>query len=56
MRQLETDVPIIVTTGNRADVVRERAQKAGCAAFLCKPFSAETLLSLLASIARETHT
>ena len=51
-----SDVPIIVTTGNRADVIRERAHEAGCAAFLWKPFSAETLLSLLTSIARQSHT
>lgn len=51
-----SDVPIIITTGDRADVIRERAREAGCAAFLWKPFSAETLLSLLASIARRPHT
>ena len=45
-------VPIIVTTGNRTDAVRERAWQAGCAAFLWKPFSADTLLELLASMAR----
>jgi FixJ family two-component response regulator len=49
-------VPIIITTGNQADVIRQRAQDAGCVAFLWKPFSAETILSLLASIARRSHT
>ena len=51
-----SDVPIIITTGDRADGIRERAQEAGCAAFLWKPFSAETILALLASIARQSHT
>ena len=46
------DVPIIVTTGDRADAIRDRAQQEGCAAFLWKPFSAETILALLGSIAR----
>ena len=57
-RKLESegsDVPVIVTTGNRTEVVRQRAEEAGCAAFLWKPFSAETLLSVLASIAGQTH-
>jgi FixJ family two-component response regulator len=45
------EVPIVITTGDRAEVIRERAQRAGCAAFLWKPFSAETVLALLRSIA-----
>src|SRR6187397_2727465 len=35
-------VPIIVITGHRADAVRERAEQAGCLAFLSKPFSGTT--------------
>lgn len=50
------DVPTIVTTGNRADVVRERAEQAGCAAFLWKPVSADTILALVGSIADRPHT
>jgi FixJ family two-component response regulator len=49
------EVPIIMTTGNKADAIRERAQRAGCVAFLWKPFSAEALLSLLGSIADRPH-
>jgi FixJ family two-component response regulator len=49
-------VPVIITTGDRADVIRERAQQAGCMAFLWKPFSAETILSLLGSIAGQART
>ena len=51
-----SEVPIIVTTGDRADVIREQARQAGCAAFLWKPFSAEIILGLLASIARQSRT
>ena len=47
-------MPVIVVTGNRADIVREHAEQAGCAAFLWKPFSGETILSLLGSIARDS--
>ena len=50
-----SEVPIIVTTGDRAHVLRQRAQRAGCVAFLWKPFSAETILTALASIARQAH-
>ena len=45
-------VPIIVTTGDRRDLIRDRAMQAGCAAFLWKPFSADALLSAVGSIAR----
>jgi FixJ family two-component response regulator len=31
------EVPMIITTGDRADMIRERAQQAGCIAFLLKP-------------------
>ena len=49
------DVPVIIISGNRADSVREHAGQAGCAAFLWKPFSGETILSLLGSIARDAR-
>jgi FixJ family two-component response regulator len=44
-------VPIIVITGNRAEGIRERALRAGCAAFLLKPFCPDALLTLLQSMA-----
>ena len=50
LRSEGCDVPIIVTTGQRADMIREQADQAGCAAFLWKPFTADTLLQLLESI------
>ena len=49
-------LPMIVITGNRAGAIRERAQQAGCEAFLLKPFSGHTLLALLGEIARQSHT
>jgi FixJ family two-component response regulator len=52
LRREGVEVPIIITTADRADVIRERAQQAGCAAFLPKPFSADALLALVGSIAR----
>jgi FixJ family two-component response regulator len=55
LRAEGTDVPIIVTTGQRADVIRERAQQAGCAAFLWKPFSADTILEVVGSVAGRSH-
>ena len=56
LRAAGCDVPVIIITGNRADTVREHAKQAGCAAFLWKPFSGETILSLLGSIARDAGT
>jgi FixJ family two-component response regulator len=50
LRSEGSEVPVIVTTGKRADEIREHAEQAGCLAFLWKPFSADTLLTLLASI------
>ena len=46
-------VPIIVITGHRADAVRERAEQAGCLAFLSKPFSGTAILTLLDDLARQ---
>jgi FixJ family two-component response regulator len=54
LRSQGSEVPIIIITASRADVVRERAERAGCAAFLCKPFSGTAILSLLGSIAHQS--
>jgi len=51
-----TTVPTIVTTGDRAELTRESAQQAGCAGFLWKPYSADSILALLASIAQQPPT
>jgi FixJ family two-component response regulator len=50
------EVPIIITTGDRTDAIRERAEQAGCTAFLLKPVSADTLLPFLRSIPRPRPT
>jgi FixJ family two-component response regulator len=50
LRRQRPRVPIIVTTGNKAQVIRQRAQNAGCVAFLTKPFTADAILSLLTSM------
>jgi FixJ family two-component response regulator len=49
------EVPVIIVTGKRVHAIRERAEQAGCAAFLWKPFSAQTILALLASIGRQSR-
>ena len=49
-------LPIVMVTGSRTDIVREHAEQAGCFAFLLKPFSAESLLGLLASLAGQLPT
>ena len=56
LRREGDDVPVIVVTGDRTDGIRERAEQAGCMAFLWKPFSAETILALLGSIAGQSRT
>jgi FixJ family two-component response regulator len=45
-----SEVPIIITTGDRAEMIRARAQQAGCTAFLLKPFSGDAILPLLRSL------
>ena len=52
-RKLHADgshVPVVITTGDRSHVVRDQSLEAGCLAFLWKPFSADMILTLLASI------
>jgi FixJ family two-component response regulator len=55
LRRQRTEVPIIVTTGNKAQVIRQRAQNGGCAAFLTKPLTGDAVLSALASIASPSN-
>ena len=50
------EAPVIIITGNRANAIRARAEREGCAAFLWKPVSSEVILALLASIGRQTPT
>jgi FixJ family two-component response regulator len=55
LRAEGSEVPIIMTTGNRSDAIRARAERAGCVAFLWKPFSADAILALVGSIADRPH-
>jgi FixJ family two-component response regulator len=55
LRRQRSGVPVVVTTADRAQVIRERAEQIGCAAFLFKPFTGDAILSLLASMARPSH-
>ena len=56
LRSEGSAVPMIIITASRAEVIRERAEQRGCAAFLWKPFSGEIILSLLGSIAGQPGT
>ena len=56
LRSEGSATPVIITTGNRADVIRERAEQAGCIAFLPKPFCPDSLLAILAPLAAGPHT
>lgn len=49
-------VPIVMITGSRADIVRDHAERVGCLAFLLKPFSGESLLGVLTSLADQVPT
>jgi FixJ family two-component response regulator len=56
LRDEGSEVPIIMTTGSRADAIRERAEQAGCVGFLWKPFSADAILALVASVSDRLYT
>ena len=55
LRAEGSKVPMIITTGDQTDTIRERAEQAGCVAFLWKPFSADAILALVGSIADPPH-
>ena len=54
LRSVGSEAPVIIITAKATDASRERAEQAGCAAFLTKPFHGETILALLASFARQS--
>ena len=54
LRRQHSAVPVIVMAADTTQSVRERAERNGCAAFLSKPFSADAIMSLLASLAPST--
>jgi FixJ family two-component response regulator len=53
LRRDGSSVPIIVTTGHREPAIQDRAVRNGCSAFLWKPIAADTLLTLIESIANQ---
>jgi len=56
LRAEGSTLPIVMITGSRAEIVREYAERNGCFAFLLKPFSGETMLGVLATLATEFQT
>jgi FixJ family two-component response regulator len=56
LRAEGSTLPIVMITGSRAEIVREYAERSGCFAFLLKPFSGETMLGVLATLATEFPT
>ena len=50
LRAEAIQLPVIVITGNQSALLKESAEKAGCAAFLSKPFSGDAVLSLLTAL------
>jgi FixJ family two-component response regulator len=49
LRSERSSTPVIVITANETDMIRERAEQAGCVAFLTKPCRGDTILALLGS-------
>ena len=47
LRSEGSEAPVIIITAGQTHEIRERAEQAGCAAFLTKPFPGDTLLALL---------
>jgi FixJ family two-component response regulator len=54
LRQQGSTLPMIMTTGSRDDVVREKAYLGGCAAFFRKPSDGGALLAVLDSLVRSS--
>ena len=53
LRSGGTEAPVIIVTAKATDAIRERAEQAGCAAFLTKPFHADSILSLIGALANQ---
>ena len=56
LRAQGSSAPVIIITAHESATVRERAEQAGCAAFLTKPFKGDSLLALLRSLASRSRT
>ena len=55
LRSEGSDAPVIIITAKETDAIRERAEQAGCAAFLTKPFHGDAILALLGSLASRSR-
>ena len=55
LRSEGAEAPVIIITAKETGAIRERAEQAGCAAFLTKPFSGDTILALLGSLASQSR-
>ena len=53
LRSGGAEAPVIIITANATEAIRERAEQAGCAAFLAKPFTGDTILALIGSLANQ---
>ena len=51
LRDAGTAPPIIVTTANHEEAIRERAQQNGCAGFFWKPVDGLALIATIAALA-----
>jgi FixJ family two-component response regulator len=51
LRSERSAAPVIMITAHETDAIRERAEQAGCVAFLTKPCRGDTILALLGSLA-----
>lgn len=56
LRSEGSRAPVIVITAHGSDAIRERAEQAGCAAFLTKPFNGDSILALVGSLAGRSRT
>lgn len=54
MRDLNYDMPVIMIAGEASGAVRDRAMQSGAAGFLQKPFTWESLLKLIRTLAPKT--
>ena len=55
LRSEGTEAPVIIITAKATEAIRERAEQAGCAAFLTKPFHGDDILVLLRSFESQSR-
>lgn len=55
LRSEGSNTPVIVITAHASDAIRERAEQSGCAAFLTKPLSGDSILTVLRLLVRRSR-